>query len=135
MQASKHPPFSATRQNHILLALSALLLPLTVLPGAPKPKAVPTVQMETTSASIGIGGQSGEGQMSLPNLGTNCVFPFRVTGFGAGLQVGVSKAAAAGPVSNLARISDLAGKYSATSGEMTLIAGAGATTMKNDRNN
>jgi outer membrane protein OmpA-like peptidoglycan-associated protein len=91
--------------------------------------------METTSASVGIGGQSGEGQLHLPNLGSNCVYPFKVQGFGAGIQVGVSKAAATGTVSNLARISDLAGKYTATSGEMTLIAGAGATTMKNNRNN
>ena len=71
----------------------------------------------------------------MPNLGSNCSYPFKISGFGAGIQVGVSKAAAAGTVSNLSRISDLAGKYTATSGQMTLIAGAGATNMKNNRNN
>jgi hypothetical protein len=40
---------------------------------------------------VGIGGQSGEGQLTLPNLGTNCVYPFKVAGFGAGVQVGISK--------------------------------------------
>jgi outer membrane protein OmpA-like peptidoglycan-associated protein len=72
----------------------------------------PWVQMQTTSAMIGIGGGSGEGQFSLPNLGTNCVYPFRVSGFGAGLQVGISRASAAGPVSNLTRLEDFPGRYS-----------------------
>lgn len=123
------------RANRVFLALSTLLLPFTVMPAGAQAPAVPTVEMETTSANLGIGGQSGEGQLYLPNLGTNCVYPFKVGGFGAGIQVGISKAAATGAVSNLTRVSDLAGKYSATSGEMTLIAGAGATNMKNDHNN
>ena len=123
------------RTTKIFVAFSALLLPFAVGAARAQTPAMPTVEMETTSASIGIGGQSGEGQLFLPNLGTNCVYPFTVKGFGAGIQVGVSKAAAAGTVSNLTRISDLAGKYSATSGEMTLIAGAGATNTKNDHNN
>jgi len=123
------------RVNKVLLAFSTLLLPFAGMPAGAQAPAAPTVEMETTSASIGIGGQSGEGRLLLPNLGTNCVYPFKVTGFGAGIQVGVSKAAAAGSVANLTRVSDVAGKYAATSGEMTLIAGAGATNMKNDRNN
>jgi outer membrane protein OmpA-like peptidoglycan-associated protein len=121
------------RAPRALLAFSTLLLP--VMPAGAQTPATPNVEMETMSANVGIGGQSGEGQLHLPNLGTNCVYPFKVTGFGAGIQVGVSKAAAAGPVANLTRISDLAGKYSAASGEMTLIAGAGASSMKNSRNN
>jgi OmpA family len=123
------------RANKALLAFSALLLPFAGIPAGAQTPAAPTVEMETTSASVGIGGQSGDGQLHLPNLGTNCVYPFKVTGFGAGIQVGISKAVAAGTVSGLTRVSDLAGKYGATSGEMTLIAGAGATNMKNDRNN
>jgi len=123
------------RTNKALLAFSTLLLPFAATPSGAQTPAAPTVEMETTSAAVGIGGQSGEGQLLLPNLGTNCAYPFKVTGFGAGIQVGISKAAAAGTVVGLTRVSDLAGKYSATSGEMTLIAGAGATNMKNDRNN
>lgn len=118
-----------------LLACSTLLLPFVVIvPVRAQAVATPTVEMETTSASVGLGGQSGQGQLYLPNLGSNCVYPFTVKGFGAGIQVGVSKAAAAGNVANLRRISELGGNYTARSGEMTLIAGAGATTMKNDRN-
>ena len=97
------------RTNKVLLALSTLLLPCAVMPAVAQAPAVPTIEMETTSANVGIGGQSGEGQLFLPNLGTNCVYPFKVGGFGAGIQVGISKAAAAGTVSNLMRVSDLAG--------------------------
>jgi outer membrane protein OmpA-like peptidoglycan-associated protein len=95
----------------------------------------PWAQIETTSAMVGIGGQSGDGQLSLPNLGTNCVYPFKVSGFGAGIQVGISKASAAGPVANLTRLEDFPGNYSATQGEATVIAGGGGTSMKNTANN
>jgi len=95
------------RISKALLARSAALLLLVVTPVWAQTPATPTVEMETTSASVGIGGQSGQGQLYLPNLGSNCVYPFTVNGFGAGIQVGVSKAAAAGNVLNLRRISDL----------------------------
>jgi outer membrane protein OmpA-like peptidoglycan-associated protein len=95
----------------------------------------PWVQMQTSSAMIGIGGQSGDGQLSLPNLGTNCVYPFKVSGFGAGIQVGISRISAAGPVANLTSLEEFPGSYSATHGEATVIAGGGGTTMKNNANN
>jgi outer membrane protein OmpA-like peptidoglycan-associated protein len=99
------------------------------------PAAEPWAQIEATSALIGLGGQSGDGQLTLPNLGTNCVYPFRVSGFGAGIQVGISKIAAAGAVQNLNRLEDFPGSYSATHGEATIIAGGGSTSMKNNANN
>lgn len=74
-------------------------------------------------------------QISLPNLGTNCVYPFRVSGFGAGLQVGISRASAAGAVANLTRLEDFPGSYSATHGEATILGGGGGTEMKNNANN
>ena len=94
----------------------------------------PWAQIETTSAIIGVGGQSGDGQLTLPNLGTNCVYPFKVSGFGAGIQVGISKASAAGPVAGLTKLEEFAGNYSATHGEATILAGGGGTTMKNNAN-
>ena len=95
----------------------------------------PWVEMESTSVNLGIGGQSGDGILRLPNLGTNCSYPFKVSGFGAGIHVGVSKVAASGEVQNMTKVSDLAGEYSSTQGEATVLAGAGATTMKNRANN
>jgi outer membrane protein OmpA-like peptidoglycan-associated protein len=95
---------------------------------------LPSIEMTSSSVNVGIGGQSGSGVLRLPNLGTNCAYPFTVSGFGAGIRVGVSRASAVGVVANMKRVSDLAGSYSATEGEATLIAGAGSTSMKNQGN-
>ena len=95
----------------------------------------PSVQIESTSFMVGIGGQGGDGQLFLPNLGTNCVYPFNITGFGAGIQVGVSRISASGPVKNLTKVEELEGTYSATQGEATLVAGRGSMTLKNNANN
>ena len=96
---------------------------------------MPSIEMVSTSVNLGIGGQSGDGVLRLPNLGTNCAYRFKVDGFGAGIHVGVSKAIAAGVVANMTKVSDLAGNYTATEGEATLLAGAGSTSMKNQNNN
>lgn len=36
----------------------------------------PWVQMESLSVNLGLGGQSGDGVLHLPNLGTNCTYPY-----------------------------------------------------------
>jgi len=95
----------------------------------------PWIEMDTTSASLGLSGQSGEGILHLPNLGTNCSYPFKVSGFGGGLQAGVSQVAASGAVTGLKKISDLTGDYGSTQGEATVVAGAGTTQMANRANN
>src|SRR5580658_6276247 len=117
-------------------ATAALCLSLaTAMPAAAQNAGnEPWAQMETTSTMIGIGGQSGDGQLTLPTLGTNCVYPFKVSGFGAGIQVGVSKISAAGPVENLTRLEDFSGNYSATQGQATVVAGAGGISMRNNAN-
>jgi hypothetical protein len=84
---------------------------------------------------VGIGGQGGDGQLFLPNLGTNCVYSFNISGFGGGLQVGVSRISASGPVENLTKVEDFPGAYSATQGEATLVAGRGSMSLRNKANN
>jgi outer membrane protein OmpA-like peptidoglycan-associated protein len=96
--------------------------------------AQPWVQIQATSAMLGIGGGSGEGQLTLQNLGQNCVLPFTVSGFGVGLQVGISRISAAGPVENLTRLEDFPGSYGATTGQMTIVAGSTGTTLRNKAN-
>jgi outer membrane protein OmpA-like peptidoglycan-associated protein len=112
-----------------------LLAAAAGLPAVAQTPSGPWVQIESTSVNIGIGGQSGEGVLNLPNLGTNCSYPFKVSGFGAGIQVGISKASASGAVANMTRVSDLSGDYNSTQGEVTPLAGAGAMSMKNRNNN
>jgi len=123
--------------NALKHAAGALLISLAV--GAASAIAqtdnAPWVEMESTSVMVGIGGQKGEGQLNLPNLGSNCVYPFKVSGFGAGIQVGVSKIAASGPVKNLTRLEEFPGTYAATQGDATIVAGSGTISMKNNANN
>jgi outer membrane immunogenic protein len=114
------------------LALGAA--PSAIAQTPPAATAEPWVQLQATSAMLGIGGGSGEGQLTLPNLGTNCVYPFTVSGFGVGIQVGISKISAAGPVQNLTRLEDFPGSYSASGGQATIVAGGGGTTLKNNAN-
>lgn len=94
----------------------------------------PEVEIELTSVALGVGGQEGEGLLRLPNLGTNCVYPFKVDGFGGGLQVGVSKVTAFGPVDGMASLADFPGEYTSTEGDSTVVAGGGAMHMENDDN-
>jgi hypothetical protein len=125
MRSPKYLPICAS----LLLAVAARS------PVLAQGDTMPSVQIESTSVMLGLGGQSGDGLLSLPNLGMNCTYPFTVSGFGAGIQVSVSKVSAAGVVKNLARLEDFPGQYSAIQGESTLIAGAGATSMKNSATN
>lgn len=94
----------------------------------------PAVQIETTSFALGLSGQSGDGLLTLPNLGTNCNYRFKVNGFGAGLHVGISKVSAGGPVKGLTRLEDFPGDYNVVQGESTVIVGGGGLSLKNKRN-
>ena len=122
---SVHPLGKGDLMNSAKYAAAALLLSVAVgaAPVSAQTKDTPWVEIETISVMAGVGGQNGEGQLNLPNLGTNCVHPFTVSGFGAGLQVGVSKVTATGPVKNLTQVEDFPGTYSATGGQATLVAG------------
>lgn len=117
-----------------LASSAGLALASIAVPAVAQDQVLPSIEMVSTSVNAGIGGQSGSGVLRLPNLGTNCAYPFTVSGFGAGIRVGVSRASAAGVVANMTKISDFAGNYTATEGEATLLAGAGSTSMKNQGN-
>ncbi len=97
-------------------------------------KSGPSVTIETTSASLLVGGQSGDGVLSLPNLGTNCSYRFKVHSMGGGLQVGLSTVSAVGPVENLTRLEDFPGSYDVFEGQSTLFVGGGGMSLKNKNN-
>jgi outer membrane protein OmpA-like peptidoglycan-associated protein len=122
------------RTSKYTSVLASSLLAVGLAASANAEPRLPWVQMESTSVMLGVGGQSGDGLLRLPNLGTNCAYPFKVDGFGAGLHVGVSKVSASGVVENMTRLADLNGDYNATQGEATVIAGAGAISMQNRGN-
>jgi len=89
--------------NFTKYAAAPLLLSLAVgaAPARAQTNNMPWVELEGISVMAGIGAEGGDGQLHLPNLGTNCEYPFKVSGFGAGVKVGVSKIWASGPVTNL----------------------------------
>ena len=120
--------------KYLPIPASLLLVLAGGAPASAQTQTGPWVQMESMSYNLGIGGQSGDGVLHLPNLGTNCSYPFKVRGFGGGIQVGISKVSASGPVANMTRIADLSGEYGATEGEVTLLVGAGGSSMKNRGN-
>lgn len=103
--------------------------------GTPQENNQPWTELEVVQFMAGIGGGTGDGQLHLPNLGTNCVWRYNVGGVGAGFQVGISKISASGSVKNLTKLEDFPGTYTASQGEVTLLAGRGAATLKNNANN
>jgi outer membrane protein OmpA-like peptidoglycan-associated protein len=127
----KGDPMNSTKYT----AAALLFLAVGAPPASAQTRNTPWVDIETVSVMAGLGGQSGDGQLNLPNLGTNCVSPFTVSGFGAGLQVGVSKVSASGPVANLTQVEDFPGRYTATQGQFTLVGGGGSMSLKNNNNN
>jgi len=96
---------------------------------------MPMVEIVSTTVSVGIGGQSGNGVLKLPNLAKGCAIPFKVQGFGAGLKIGISKLKAIGAVKNLTKVANLEGKYTAGQAETTVIVGGGVLNMKNQASN
>ena len=70
-------------------AVSLLSLAVGAASARAQTNNAPSVELEAISAMAGIGGGSGDGQLHLPNLGTNCDYPFTIGGFGAGVQVNV----------------------------------------------
>jgi outer membrane protein OmpA-like peptidoglycan-associated protein len=123
--------------NTTKCSIAALLMGFAAgaAPAAAQTYNGPWAEIEAFSVMAGVGGGGGDGQLNLPNLGTNCVYPFKVTGYGAGIQVNVSKISASGPVSNLTKLEDFPGTYTATGGEVTLVAGGGGASLKNNANN
>ena len=58
------------------LAIASMIGVALVTPAIAQTPTGPWVEMESTSINVGLGGQSGDGMLHLPNLGTNCFYPF-----------------------------------------------------------
>ena len=93
---------------------------------AKKPNA--TLNLEEGQVAAGIGWNWGKGDLNMNGK----AYPFKVKGLSVG-DVGISEAKAEGNVYNLKNIDDFDGIYAAASAEATMVEGAGATVMKNDK--
>jgi len=122
-------------RSHSYCVVAAWVAALIAAPAAfAQSQNLPVVEIESTTVSVGVGGQSGSGVLKLPNLAKGCAIPFKVEGFGAGLKVGISKLKAVGPVKNLTKVADIEGKYTAAQAETTVIVGGGVLNMENEAN-
>ena len=93
---------------------------------AKKPDA--TLKLSEGQVAVGIGWSWGKGVLTFKGK----EYPFKVQGLSVG-DVGITKADAEGKVYNLKKLEDFDGKYLSGAAQATVVLGAGATAMQNDR--
>ena len=103
----------------LFLCLSGLAIAQDKQPDA-------TLQLTEGQVGIGIGYSWGSGTLTYKGK----EYPVKVDGLSV-IDVGITRAKAAGKVYNLKKLEDFNGNYTAATAEGTLGGGAGATTMKN----
>ena len=103
----------------LFLCLSGLAIAQEKQPDA-------TLQLTEGQVGLGIGYSWGSGTLTYKGK----EYPVKVDGLSV-IDVGITRAKAAGKVYNLKKLEDFNGNYTAATAEGTLGGGAGATTMKN----
>lgn len=86
------------------------------------------VELSGGSVAAGVGFSWGGGTLKFQGK----EYPFKMDGLSIG-SVGISKASAWGRVYNLKKVEDFAGTYAAVGAGMTIVGGAAAGTMKNEK--
>jgi len=87
-----------------------------------------TIELTQGQVAVGIGWSWGEGVLTYKGQ----KYPVKVEGLSV-IDVGITRAEAAGKVYDLKKLEDFDGIYTAATAEGTLGGGAGATTMKNQK--
>jgi hypothetical protein len=95
----------------------------------PAPEVSGTVEMKITSVALGVGYQWGKGTLTLRDGGK---YRFDVKGVSV-VDVGISEAEASGEVYHLVEPADLEGTYVSGEAGATVVHGASAMVMKNDK--
>jgi hypothetical protein len=85
-----------------------------------------TIELTQGQVAVGIGWNWGEGVLTYKGQ----KYPVKVEGLSV-IDVGITRAEAAGKIYGLKKLEDFDGIYTAATAEGTLGGGAGATTMKN----
>jgi hypothetical protein len=112
------------------LAQSVLVLTMALslfsLAFAKDEKPSATLKLSEGQVALGIGWSWGKGVLTFKGKKHS----FKIQGLSV-LDIGITKADAAGSVYHLTKLSDFNGTYTAAAAEGTLGGGAGVTTMKN----
>ena len=132
---------TASMRTRNLAGVLGALLPLGIISSsafpqaaATDPGAMPTIEIKFALVGAGRGARSGRGILRLPNLGTNCAYPFAVGDVGPGLKVAASGMTVTGAVANLTKVSNLSGTYGPNRDETTPAAATGLVNLKNQEN-
>jgi hypothetical protein len=99
---------------------------LTGLAAAQDKQPDATIELTQGQVAVGIGWNWGEGVLTYKGQ----KYPVKVEGLSV-IDVGITRAEAAGKIYGLKKLEDFDGIYTAATAEGTLGGGAGATTMKN----
>jgi hypothetical protein len=108
-----------------LVATGGLIMLLSALALA-QAKTDGTLTLSEGSVAAGIGFSWGKGTLTYQGK----TYPVKVDGLTVG-EVGISRATATGKVTNLKKVADFSGTYTAGSAGATVGGGASATIMKN----
>jgi hypothetical protein len=109
-----------------VMVIGLVMCGLAFASDAKKPDA--TLKLSEGQVSLGIGWSWGKGSLNMNGK----EHPFKVEGLSVG-DVGISEAKAEGEVYHLKKLADFNGIYAAAAAEGTMVLGAGAVAMKNDK--
>ncbi|MGZ3592879.1 MAG: DUF1134 domain-containing protein [Syntrophales bacterium] len=110
----------------LTVVILTLFICLSGLAVAQDEKPDATLELSQGQVGLGIGFSWGSGTLTYQGK----KYPVKVEGISV-IDVGITKAKAAGKVYNLKKLLDFNGNYTAATAEGTLGGGAGATTMNN----
>ena len=114
--------------KHLIVSVLVLVMALSLfgLAFAEDESPSATLKLSEGQVGLGIGWSWGKGVLTFEGK----EYPFKVGGLSV-VDVGITKADAAGSVYYLKQLSDFNGTYVAAAAEATLGGGQGVTTMKN----
>lgn len=110
----------------LMLVIGLVMCGLAFAKEEKKPDA--TLKLSEGQVAVGIGWSWGKGSLSFKGK----EYPFKVKGLSIG-DIGLSEAKAEGRVFNLKKLEDFSGTYVSAAAEGTMVVGAGAVIMKNEK--
>ncbi len=115
--------------KNLLLRLALLMSCALSFPAPASAQAIGHVQVKIVKAALMIGGGAGSGVLTY--RGRN--YPFNVSGFSLGVSAGASANWLEGTASGISAVSDFAGSYTAVGAGGTMVGGAGAVNLRNEK--
>jgi hypothetical protein len=117
------------KRSMILVMAMGMVLAVSGLAFGQGRVADATLKLTQGQVALGIGWSWGKGVLTYQGKD----YPFKVEGLSVG-DVGVTKAEAVGKVFDMQKVSQFNGTYTSTAAQGTLVGGAGASSLRNEKN-